>query len=100
MSCRPPFYLLLLFSPLFAHAENSSQQKRSVQAQKLSQPPVLDARLDDPAWKEAARLEGFQQVSPKEGAFYLLVGCIRGRFLGLATGSSSESIEREKLRAA
>jgi hypothetical protein len=30
-------------------------------------PPVIDGRLDDPAWREAAVLDGFRQVEPVEG---------------------------------
>lgn len=30
-------------------------------------PPVIDGRLDDPAWQAAARLDGFRQLEPREG---------------------------------
>jgi hypothetical protein len=31
-------------------------------------PPVIDGRLNDPVWKTAARLDGFRQLEPHEGA--------------------------------
>jgi hypothetical protein len=36
-------------------------------ATRVSQPPVLDGKLDDPAWKEAVATEAFTQKFPDEG---------------------------------
>lgn len=36
--------------------------------QPTATPPVIDAKLDDPAWENAARITYFQQVNPVEGA--------------------------------
>lgn len=33
-----------------------------------SSPPVIDGRLDDPAWRNAPVVSGFVQFDPKEGA--------------------------------
>ncbi len=36
-------------------------------AVRLEAPPAIDGRLDDPAWRTAARVEGFVQIRPVHG---------------------------------
>jgi hypothetical protein len=35
---------------------------------RIDQPPTIDGVLDEAAWEEAARIEGFRQVEPNQGA--------------------------------
>src|SRR5438094_325657 len=39
----------------------------SVAAMRAAQPPVIDGRDDDPVWREAAPVTGFQEWRPSEG---------------------------------
>ena len=42
--------------------------RRSVQAQRTTQPPIIDGRLDDAAWRDAVLITDFTQTNPVEGA--------------------------------
>ena len=42
--------------------------RRSVQARRTSEPPVIDGRLDDAAWRDAVLITDFTQTNPVEGA--------------------------------
>lgn len=83
---------LALWSVASASAE--TQAVRQTLAQWTAQPPVIDGRLDDPAWRQAPELGGFIKVSepgepPKaptyvkmltDGtALYLGVRCVESR---------------------
>ncbi|HEY2736859.1 MAG TPA: hypothetical protein VGK45_00555, partial [Thermoanaerobaculia bacterium] len=35
---------------------------------RFATPPVIDGKLDEPVWQTAARLDGFRQLEPDEGA--------------------------------
>ncbi|HYR99227.1 MAG TPA: hypothetical protein VEO58_09445, partial [Gemmatimonadales bacterium] len=36
-------------------------------AVRIERPPVLDGRLDDPAWQQARSVGGFTETDPQEG---------------------------------
>ena len=42
--------------------------RRSVQAQRATEPPIIDGRLDDAAWRDAVLVTDFTQTNPVEGA--------------------------------
>ncbi len=42
--------------------------RRSVQAQRTSDPPAIDGRLDDAVWRDAVLITDFIQTNPIEGA--------------------------------
>ena len=42
--------------------------RRSVQAQRATEPPTIDGRLDDAAWRDAVLITDFTQTNPVEGA--------------------------------
>ena len=42
--------------------------RRSVQAQRATEPPIIDGRLDDAAWRDAVLITDFTQTNPVEGA--------------------------------
>ena len=42
--------------------------RRSVQAQRVAEPPLIDGRLDDAAWRDAVLITDFTQTNPVEGA--------------------------------
>ena len=42
--------------------------RRSVQAQRTNEPPIIDGRLDDAAWRDAVLITDFTQTNPVEGA--------------------------------
>lgn len=68
-----PFWLiaLLALSPLStsvaAQAPSSAGAARRGTATVVATPPRIDGRLDDDAWREAARYDGFVQREPIEG---------------------------------
>lgn len=41
---------------------------RGLRVPRLETPPVIDGRLDEPLWQEAAVIDDFTQVDPREGA--------------------------------
>ncbi len=42
--------------------------RRSVQAQRTTEPPAIDGRLDDAVWRDAVLITDFTQTNPVEGA--------------------------------
>ena len=42
--------------------------RRSVQAQRATEPPIIDGRLDDAAWRDSVLITDFTQTNPVEGA--------------------------------
>ncbi len=65
----PPFAILLfaighLLFPSPAQAQ--TQAAPAAQALKVTAPPKLDGRLDDPIWQKAAVISGFKQREPDE----------------------------------
>lgn len=68
-------WALLLGAPLAAEP---------VAIPRLAQAPAIDGRLDEAAWQEAARLEGFVQSYPDPGAPATLATTVRIGFDGSA----------------
>jgi len=64
MKISPVLAALLAITPLSLAA----QQAPSSVGVRLSAAPVIDGRLDDAAWSNAARLDGFVQMEPSEGS--------------------------------
>jgi hypothetical protein len=61
--------LLVLLLPAVALAdENALQGRPTIEISRVSHPPTLDGRLDDAAWKTAAKITKFTQRNPREGA--------------------------------
>ncbi|MFQ5698795.1 MAG: DUF5916 domain-containing protein [Myxococcota bacterium] len=56
------------WSPGAPASAASEGEAPSVEAVRVEVPPVLDGKLDDPAWKEAAQIGPLTQVDPVEGA--------------------------------
>jgi hypothetical protein len=42
--------------------------RKSVEIVRAPSPPLIDGRLDDPAWAQAAIIEDFRQIRPADGA--------------------------------
>ena len=59
------FWLLL---PGSAAGYSTDGTRKSFEIARTSAPPVIDGRLDDDAWLEAARIDDFHQTDPQEGA--------------------------------
>ena len=64
---------LSLLAAMEARADPLADSPRSPHrvahaARLVGPPPVIDGRLDDPAWQEAPLHEGFTQVTPDEGS--------------------------------
>lgn len=55
----------VICSSLFAAAQ--TPEAPAAQALKITTPPKLDGRLDDPIWQKAAVISGFRQREPEEG---------------------------------
>ncbi len=69
LTASPPTASLLDARPLLAGAPIDDPGRSTVaQVVRVETPPVLDGRLDDPAWLEAEPLSGFVQRVPREGA--------------------------------
>jgi hypothetical protein len=65
------FYIIfilfqLIFFPRISKGDDSSSVK-IIRAYRISNPPKIDGRLDDPCWKECQRLYDFVQFDPKHG---------------------------------
>jgi len=63
-------HLPRLFAPLsavFLPSLLASQDPPKTTAHAVSQPPVIDGRLDDPAWRDVAPITGFTQRELHEG---------------------------------
>src|SRR5262245_36274391 len=58
--------LFLLLAPAAAHAAAGATDPLPLAV--LSERPVIDGRLDDPAWREATVLEGFVETWPGDNA--------------------------------
>jgi hypothetical protein len=66
--CSRQFAAVSLFvigSSVFAAAQ--TPEAPAAQALKVTAPPKLDGRLDDPIWQRAAIISGFKQREPEEG---------------------------------
>ena len=65
----PACALLLLLAATTATAQSVTQSSvaRTVTAPVIEQPPLVDGRLDDPAWQRASMLDGFLQRELREG---------------------------------
>ena len=57
--------MFVVCSSLFAAAQ--TPEAPTTQALKVTAPPRLDGRLDDPIWQKAAIISGFKQREPDEG---------------------------------
>ena len=55
----------VICSSVFAAAQ--TPEAPTTQALKVTAPPKLDGRLDDPIWQKAAVISGFKQREPEEG---------------------------------
>ena len=55
----------VICSSLFAAAQ--TPEAPTAQALKVTAPPRLDGRLDDPIWQKAVPISGFKQREPEEG---------------------------------
>ena len=62
------FFVLLSSFFVLLSSSLASAQAPSAQARKVSAPPKIDGRLDDPVWQTAAVISGFKQREPEEGA--------------------------------
>ncbi len=63
--------LVVLNCPLASPADvanKAAQRDKSVRLQRTAQPPVLDGRLDDSVWAQAAVVADFHEVNPNEFA--------------------------------
>ncbi len=61
--------LLLVSIPVAAQVDAPDQGgRRTLHALRVDTPPVLDGRLDDPQWRDAAPTRGFVQSDPAEGS--------------------------------
>lgn len=54
--------------PPVAPAEPAPVQPYVARPVRFDTAPVIDGRLDEPVWQTAAKLAGFQQIDPHEGA--------------------------------
>ena len=62
---RPAVTLLaLIVCASTAFAQSPQQAVRTVRPARFERPPVIDGRLDEAVWANAARLDGFRQVHP------------------------------------
>lgn len=59
-----PVAVALASSPLSAQVENG--EAKSVRVVRIETPPVLDGRLDDPAWAQAVAVDDLHEVYPDE----------------------------------
>ncbi len=65
-----------LSTPITAHAQRLAAgvvstdpvRATAVAVRALPEPPRIDGRLDDPAWRSAAVITGFTQVTPRDGS--------------------------------
>lgn len=59
-----------IFFPLLASAQSvflPAEKPVSLQATRISQPVAINGRLDEAAWRQAARSQAFVQVEPDQG---------------------------------
>ena len=49
------------------HDAGAAQTPAFISATRVSRPPIIDGRLDDPVWRAAAIASGFTQSDPDEG---------------------------------
>ena len=60
--------LLFILPPAHAQSGRGGDPRPSGAAARAATAPVLDGRLDDPVWRDAAALGSFVQHEPREGA--------------------------------
>jgi hypothetical protein len=63
-ACRRIAVLVLCASGSSAWAQSAKTSEATVQPARFARPPVIDGRLDDAVWADAARLDGFRQIQP------------------------------------
>lgn len=61
-------WLVLLYLPVLAQANFADGARKTFAISRASSAPVIDGRLDDDAWIDAARIDDFHQVDPSDGA--------------------------------
>ncbi len=49
-------------------AADAAEERKSVTAPRLTAKPVIDGRLDEPLWAEAALIDDLRQIRPTDGA--------------------------------
>ncbi|MBN2206547.1 MAG: carbohydrate binding family 9 domain-containing protein, partial [Candidatus Aminicenantes bacterium] len=57
----------LLFAPAPAGAASLNPDEKPLVIPKAAQPPVLDGSLDEPAWAQALKVDGFKTFKPDFG---------------------------------
>jgi hypothetical protein len=64
----PVAALALIFAQMYVAREPELPPRPRLAATRTTQPPVIDGKLDDPAWRAAAVSDTFTQHFPAEGA--------------------------------
>ena len=59
--------MLLLFTTEVAAGYSFNGERKSFQIYRTDSPPVIDGRLDDAAWEDAAFVDDFHQTAPFDG---------------------------------
>jgi len=69
VSCRRiifSVFVILFLTNAWAQEEARDKKLKSIQAVRVDTPPIIDGRLDDEVWKQAAIIEDLHQVLPHE----------------------------------
>ena len=59
---------ILLFAAEAAATYTVNGERKSFEIRRTESPPVIDGKLDDAAWRDAASVDDFHQTAPSDGA--------------------------------